>query len=275
MLYSLKEMQNLTVGARDGAIGRVKDLYFDDRTWVIRYAIVDTGTWLSGREVLISPFSMGPPVWKTRVLPVTITREQVRLSPDIDTDKPVSRQHEMAYLGYYGYPYYWSGAGLWGDGIYPGSMVNGIAFAGSDIAYTRAVAASARRTSVADRALHEHDDPHLRSCATVRGYHLHANDGEIGHVSDFLVDEHTWAVQYLVVNTSNWWLGHEVLLAPDWLTEVSWLRATVSVDFHRQQIKDAPPYDSEVLLTREAESQIYGHYGRPGYWSAPSERAVA
>ncbi len=275
MLHSVREMQQLTRGAVDGPIGRVRDLYFDDAAWVIRYVVVDTGAWLSGREVLISPYSTGTADWEGRVLPAGISKEQVRQSPAIDTDKPVSRQHEMGYLGYYGYPYYWGGSGLWGAGIYPGSMLNGTAFAGSDIAYTRAVAANARETTAADAAQRQHEDPHLRSCETVKGYHIHASDGEVGHVSGFLIDEHSWAIQYLVVNTSNWWLGHEVLVAPEWIAEVSWLRAMVTVDLNREQIKSAPAYDSSMPLSRDAEAGIHRHYGRRGYWTGHPERAVA
>src|SRR5665213_2117878 len=131
MLRSMKDLEGYAIRATDGDIGHVKDLYFDDDKWVIRYLVVETGTWLSSRKVLISPFAVGDPDWAARVLPVSITKEQVKNSPDIDTDKPVSRQHEMQYLGYYGYPYYWGGAGFWGAGVYPSMMVMGIGFAGS------------------------------------------------------------------------------------------------------------------------------------------------
>ena len=107
----------------------MKDFYFDDLAWVVRYLVVETGSWLSSRKVLISPIAIGHPDWAERVLPVSITKEQVKNSPDIDTDKPVSRQHEMQYLGYYGYPSYWGGAGLWGSGAYPGAMLTGVGYA--------------------------------------------------------------------------------------------------------------------------------------------------
>jgi hypothetical protein len=257
MLRSVKDLEKFTIGATDGAIGRVKDFYFDDSAWVVRYLVVDTGAWLVGRDVLISPYSVGAPNWEGKVLPVTITREQVKNSPHIETDKPVSRQNEMTYLGYYGYPYYWGGGGMWGTGGYPGMMLPGSAYAG---------------TIVEDA--HKNDDPHLRSCNAVKGYHIDAKDGEIGHVQGFLVDERSWALQYLVVDTSNWWLGHAVLLSPHWIEEVSWPDSKVTVDLKRQALQDAPVYDPTVLLTRKDERAIYRHYGRTAYWSE-DERAVA
>ena len=131
MLRSIKDLEGFAVGATDGTIGHVKDFYFDDRAWIVRYLVVDAGAWLSSRKVLISPISIGRPDWAERLLHVSITKEQVRQSPDIDTDKPVSRQHEMQFSGYYGYPYYWGGSGYWGGGMYPNMMLPGCGGFGS------------------------------------------------------------------------------------------------------------------------------------------------
>lgn len=274
MLRSVSDLETFRIGASDGTIGSVKDLYFDDDAWVIRYVVVDTGGWLGGREVLISPFSIGTPDWDEQILPVTITKEQVEHSPLIDTDKPVSRQQETGYLGYYGYPYYWGGTGLWGEGAYPGDMLGGVAFP-SDAAYTKAQAANDRAALAQDERRHAHDDPHLRSCTAVKGYHLHATDGDIGHVQGFLVDERTWAIRYLIVNTGNWWLGHQVLVAPAWIEEVSWEHSKVTTSLNRQQITDAPVYDAEGQLSRGDEESIYRHYGRRGYWLDDKALAAA
>src|SRR5680860_1407906 len=125
MLRSMNDLEDCVIRATDGIIGQVKDLYFDDKAWVIRYFVVDTGTWLSSRKVLISLIAIGHPDWTENEVPVSITKEQVKNSPAIDTDKPVSRQHEMTFLEYYGYPYYWGGVGLWGSEMYPGTLVTG------------------------------------------------------------------------------------------------------------------------------------------------------
>jgi len=264
MLRSAKEMQGYVVNATDGEIGNVKDFYFDDEKWVIRYLVVETGGWLSSRKVLVSPIAVGTPDWQQKLLPVSISREQVKKSPDIDTDQPVSRQHEMAYSGYYDYPYYWGGGGYWGGGMYPYLMMPG--YSGLAAPYSNS---GEGRSEMAQResARNENDDPHLRSCNVVVGYHIQASDGDIGHVAGMLIDEQTWAVRYLIIDTSNWWLGHQVLIAPQWIESMNWLDETVAVSVTRQAIKDAPVYDSQATMSREAEDQLYQHYGQAGYWT--------
>jgi len=267
MLRSLNDLEGYAIRATDGLIGHAKDFYFDDEAWVVRYLVVETGSWLSSRKVLISPIAIGQPSWTDKVLAVSITREQVKNSPDIDTDKPVSRQHEMEYFGYYGYyPYYWGGAGLWGGGIYPGTMLMDAGYAGCGADYVTAQAEQARVAREAGQ--HENDDPHLRSGNAVIKYHIEASDGGIGHVQGLLLDDEIWAVRYLVVDTSNWWLGHQVLIAPKWIQIVSWFERTVSVNLTRQSVKDAPAYHSAATLDRDSEISLHKHYKRTGYWAS-------
>lgn len=273
MLRSQKDFEKCVIGATDGDIGQVKDLYFDDHDWVVRYLIVDTGSWLSSRKVLISPISIQEPDWAAHKLAAAITRDQVENSPEIDTDKPVSRQHEVQYLGYYGYPNYWGGAGMWGAGMIPVGMYPGYA--------TLARRTPEREQVIADRTRAEHerhrnDDPNLRSCAAVIGHHIHATDGEVGHVEGFLVDDQTWAICYLVVNTSNWWLGHKVLISPQWIDAVDWSDQTVRVDLTREAVKAAPVFDPSVEFDRHGETELHTHHGRAPYWQTDStlERAI-
>ena len=274
MLRSVKEMEGYAVDATDGVVGHVKDFYLDDAKWVIRYLVVDTGGWLSSRKVLISPIAVGTPDWEQKLLPVSISKEQVRNSPAIDTAQPVSRQHEIAYVGYYGYPNYWGGDGYWGGAMVPSLMMSADGgFGGSDagpgdvqrdLARSEAQRSEMARTESARQA---QDDPHLRSCNAVIGYHIQASDGDIGHVAGMLVDEQTWAVRYLVVDTSNWWLGHQVLISPQWIEGMNWLDETVDVAMTRQAIKDSPVYDAQAAMSHEAEDRLYKHYGRVGYWT--------
>jgi len=264
MLRNLNDLENYKISATDGEIGKVTDFYFEDDAWVVRYFVVDTGTWLSSRKVLISPISVQHPDWNAKTLPVSITQEQVRKSPDFDTDKPVSRQNEEQYMGYYGYPAYWGGGGMWGEGLYPYAMVPGYAGYGVDrVERERELEAYLRD----ERARHRNDNPHLRSSKAVTGYHIHAIDGDIGHVSGFLVDDETWAIRYLLVDTSNWWVGHKVLVAPPWIKGVHWSDQTVSVDLSRDAIKNAPPYETTVVWSRDQDVALYRHHGRTGYWA--------
>lgn len=267
MLRNTKDFDNFAIRATDGEIGKITDMYFDDDAWVLRYFVVETGSWLSSRKVLISPASVEKPDWHGKTLPVSITKSRVSDSPDIDTDMPVSRQNEEQYLSYYGYPYYWGGTGLWGDSMYPYDVPmhisNGVGWAERQREDEAALAN--------ERARHRNDDPHLRSCAVVNGYHVHASDGEIGHISGFLVDESTWAIRYLVVDTSNWWMGHSVLIAPAWISNVSWSDKAVSVNLSRDAVKTSPPYDPKVVLDRDWEQTMHKHYGRNAYWFKADE----
>ncbi len=273
MLRSMKDLEDCAIRATDGIIGQMKDLYFDDKAWVIRYLVVDAGTWLSSRKVLISPIAIGHPDWTEKVLPVSITKEQVKNSPSIDTDKPVSRQHEMQYLGYYGYPFYWGGPGLWGGSAYPGMLMTG--YSGFDSVQPAVRPEAEEAYARAEEARHRDDDPHLRSYKAVTGCHIEATDGDIGHVQGLLVDEETWAIRYMIVDTSNWWLGHQVLIAPQWIAALNWPDATVSVNVTRQAVKDAPVYDPAVQLDRRQEIGIHKHYVRPGYWVGEENREAA
>ena len=269
MLQNIKELYGHKLAALDGDIGHVKDFYFDDEAWVIRYVIVDTGTWLSSRKVLISPISIGQPDWEQKVLPVSITKQQVKNSPDIDTRKPVSRQHEMGYLSYYGYQNYWGGAGLWGEVPYPSKMMPGYSSTPADRRPAQPKAEKA--AALQEMPQHRDEDPHLRSCKEMIGYHIQATDGEIGHVQGLLVDEQTWAIRFLVVDTNNWWLDHWVLVAPQWIKKLSWSDTTVSLDLTRHDVKNSPEYDSADEPERKQELGIYKHHGRPVHWVAEAE----
>ncbi|MEO7889701.1 MAG: PRC-barrel domain-containing protein [Vicinamibacterales bacterium] len=260
MLRSVKDLKGYAIKATDGDVGRVHDFYFDDEAWAIRYLIVDTGSWLPGRRVLISPIAIGHPDWSARRLPISLTKTQVKDGPDIDTEEPVSRQHEVNYFGYYGYPYYWGGTGVWGMGAYPGYLMT-----------APAVLPQSQTQAGAEATEHDSADSHLRSIKEVTGYHIQASDGEIGHVEDFLVDDETWAIRYIVVDTSNWWGGNTVLLAPPWIQRVSWSDSKAFVDLTRESVESAPRYESAAHVDRQQEAALYEHYGRRDYWTADAE----
>lgn len=273
MLRSMKDLEGYAIHATDGLIGHVEDFYFDDDAWVVRYLVVDTGPWLSSRKVLISPIAIGHPNWLERTLNVALTKKQVMKSPEIDTKKPVSRQQEIEQLAHYGYPFYWGGPGAWGWGAYPDLMLTGAGPGASDAEYQSAQTREV--LAMVDAQKRRHEDPHLRSCREVLNYHIVAVDGDIGHVQGFLFDDETWSVRYLIVDTNNWWLDHTVVIVPQWIEDVSWLDATVTVNLTRQAVKEAPPYDSTLQLDREREVDIYLHYGRTGYWGTERKREAA
>lgn len=86
-----------------------------------------------------------------------------------------------------------------------------------------------------------------------------------------MVDDAKWSIRYLILDTSNWWLGHQVLVSPEWINSVSWVDSTVTVDLQREQVRNDPPYDPIQPFRRESEGMLYGHYHLGDYWRGPPE----
>jgi hypothetical protein len=246
MLRKAKTLKGYTLDSLDGEMGKAKEFYFDDQHWTVRYLVADTGHWLTGRQVLISPYALVAVMQEEQQIAVGLTRSQIENSPSLDSDKPVSRQFEEAYYGYYGWPLYWDGSLMWGS--YPDLVRDGEAWV--------KVAQENRKAW----------DPHLRSMHEVGGYHIQASDGEMGHVEDFIIDDETWAIRYLIIDTQNWWPGKKVLVSPQWIERVSWSESKVFVNLSRKAIKQAPEYTDWSKLTREFEIDLHQYYERQGYW---------
>jgi len=247
MLRSLKALVNYKVSATDGEIGNVEDFYFDDDRWTVRYLVVDTkGRWSERREVLISPLAFEGADWATQHFRLSLTREKVKNSPGIDLDKPVSRQHEEDYSDYYSWPYYWGFNGLWGTWASPRAL--------------------ARSKDEEPRVARHGGDPHLRCVCDVVGYRIHGSDGDLGHVHDFIADDDTWAIRYLVVDTSRWWFGKSVLIGTTWIERIEWLDSKVYVSLSKQAIRKSPGWRPDQPVNREYEVRLYDYYGRPAYW---------
>jgi sporulation protein YlmC with PRC-barrel domain len=244
MLRSVKSIQGYSVQTTDGTIGHVDDVYFDDVKWTIRHLVVETGSWLNNRKVLITPFALDRTNWATRTLTVRMSTEKVKNSPLVDTDRPISRQHEAEYFDYHSWPYYWAASGMWGGS--PGMMMPALASLESE-----------RRAPN-----HPPGDCHLRSAREVIGYHMHATDGEMGHVDDFVADDESWRIRYMVVDTSNWWLGKKILVAPEWVTAVRWLDRMASVALPREIIRKSPAWNLEIPISPQYETQLVAYYGR-------------
>jgi hypothetical protein len=253
MLQSIKKLAHIRILATDEEFGSVKEVYFDDEQWVVRYVVVDTGGWLGGRSVLISPYAVQSIDWPRRALFVNLTREQVEGSPGIDTDKPVSRQQEAEYHRYYGYPQYWQSATFWAWGAMPVTAAPDPQLREEEEARQRA---DARRAGA---------DAHLRSSSVVVGYHIEASDDLIGHVADLLFDEQTWAIRYLIVDTRNWLHGKHVLVSPQWIRAVNWSERTLSVALKRRDIEQSPAYDPEHAPSSQDERALRRHYSRSHY----------
>jgi hypothetical protein len=243
VLRRLNALQGFAVRASDGEVGTVHDFYFDDEHWTVRYLVVDTGVWL-GRRVLVSPVSLRRPDWSRRSFEVAVTRSQIEAGPTADLHQPVSRQYETAYASYYGYSPYWSAPGVWPAAAYPGM------YADPPVAYARD---AAERDAMTAQATGGAEDRHLRSVREVTGYHLRAEDGEIGHVDDFLADEDRWQIRYLDVDTSNWIGGRSVAIPRRSLARINWADRTLGVRLTRAQVEHSPRVEALGDAVRELD----------------------
>jgi len=229
MLRSIKQLYGDRLGASDGEIGHVKDFYFDDRNWAIRYMIADTGSWLPGRQVLISPHSLGRIDRAGTVLSANLTRKQIEESPSIESHKPVSRQYEEDYYRYHGFPYYWQGDGLWGMSGFPILELPAKPFP-SELAATNGPQL-------------ERADAHLRSTQAVSGYHLQASDGMLGHICDFMIDAQSWAIGQLMIKIGHRFSGKEVQIPTKTVERISYEESTVFVNVTREAVERGSTHD--------------------------------
>jgi hypothetical protein len=238
--------------AEDGTIGKVKDLLFDDEHWTIRYVVADSGQWLPGRKVLLSPASVRSPDWESRTLDVHLTKKQIQEAPGLDEHAPVSRQFERQLNEYYAIPHYWGGLYTWGGGAAPMDLYN--------------TSVRAQPVEPTPSELPDEEESRLRSVHEVTGYHIEAEDGEIGHLDDFIMDDVSWTIRYLVIKTRNWLPGRRVLLAPDWARNINWYDADIAFRLTREQIRNSPEFDPQQPVNRAYEETLYNYYGQPVYW---------
>ena len=226
MLRSIKQLYGDKLGASDGELGHVKDFYFDDQKWAVRYLVVDTGSWLTGRQVLIAPHAFGNLRQTGKILLVNLTRKQIEKSPSIESHKPVSRQFEDEYYRYYGWPSYWQGDALWGAGGFPGLSRPASLLPGED--------------STASVLPQTPADIHLRSAQAVSGYLVKASDGLVGQVCDFMVDDKNWAIHHLVVKIGHRFSGKEAPVLASKVMRISYEESTVFVSLTKKAVEQNP-----------------------------------
>lgn len=239
----------------DEELGKIHDFYFDRDEWQVRYMVADIGSWFSGRRVLIDPLSLRTPDWQSSMLPVNLTKDQVKASPEIDLAAPVTRQHESDLRGYYGWPTYWTTPMLAGGGM--------IAPAPTPVPDTR-TGYNVPEEVVA--AMEQSDESGLYSVRDTQGYTIEATDDGIGHVDDFLVDDQSWHIRYLLIDTGNWLPGRKVLISPRWVNSVDWSEGRVYVNVSKAQVKQSPEYDPAQPLEQTYERDLHRYYGYPEYW---------
>lgn len=247
LLRNVNELSYYVLQASDGQIGRCKDFLYSENDWAIRYMVADTRKWLPGRKVLISTEALETPDWERKIFPVDMTKTQIRESPPLESDQPVSRQLETRVSAHAGMPYYWLGSGNLGAIANPDWMP----------------------PDAADKERLERNFSELgrlRSADEVIGYYIQAQDGEIGHVEDLLVDDQNWMVRYMIIDTRNWLPGRKVILSPNWAHEISWRNRHVAVARTREQVKQAPEFNPSLPVDRGYETRLHTYYDMPPYW---------
>ncbi|GGM42743.1 hypothetical protein GCM10011351_30870 [Paraliobacillus quinghaiensis] len=248
------------VSASDGELGGVKDIYFDDKLWTVRYLVVDTRKWLPGKKVLLSPISFDHVDIENGSLNVLASKETIKNAPNRDEDEPVSKQAEMELFNYYGWPNYSFGLGgvvgpgPWGGYTYPQELVD------------------AQNRGVLQDGVSEDDanEPNLRSVNEIDGsffgYDVEASDGEIGHVTDFVIDDKNWKIYYIVVDTKGLLTSEHILLSTDWISNVEWESKKVSIDLNKEQFKKIKEFKTNEPITRAYEEELYSRLGKAKYW---------
>jgi hypothetical protein len=238
MLNKAKTLIGYKLNSRDGEIGKIREFCFDDHYWTIRYLVVDTGNWLTGRQVLISPYALLAVNEEEKYISINLTKKQIEDCPSIDSGKPVSRQFEEAYYAYFGYPLYWDGPYRWGADPY-------------------IIRSFEKEKNLTQRK--NVWDPYLRNTLGITGHVIQTSDGEIGYIDDFIIDDETWAINYLVINKQNWWAGKKVLVSTQCLESVSWRESKVSINLHPETIKQSLENTEKSLLTRDYETELHRH----------------
>ena len=255
MLRKTRDLKGARLGARDGEIGHLNDFYFDDARWTVRYLLVDTGKWLPSTKVLISPLKAKTIHFAAhKVIEVDLDKEQIRHSPSVEEHKPVSQQFQDKIPTQLLWPDYWVGPLIWE----PANVQRGVI---PEVGHAEPLA--------------DNEESHLQSAEAVSGYAIQALDHHFGHVEQFIVDDESWDIRYLVVDLRNWLPGKRTLLAPQWVASVNWLEARVYIDFDRATIQRSPAYDPILPISREYESRLFDHYNRKPYWNRDSEITFA
>jgi hypothetical protein len=249
MLLSAKKLEGYTIQARDGEIGRISNLYFEEHEWTIRYLVVDVGSWLQRQQLLLIPAAVEGIDTEERKLIMSLTLEQIKNSPDIDTKPTVEREKEMALHQYYQWQPYWNlgPVGMGDAGIYPVHPL------GSATGVPGAPPAGIPRETLEhgthiSQAIREEDNEGrvaLRGTAEVIDYDIEAIDGGIGTLSDLLIDDEYWYIPYLIVDTGKWLPGKKVMVSPDYISAIRWRTATIYANVDRESIEHSPAYDPD------------------------------
>lgn len=218
------QLSHYAIHATDGDIGGCQDILIDDEQWIVRYVVADTNTWLPlSRKVVISPVSIDNIDTEAQTISVTLTKEALKNSPSLEHHQPISRKYESLLYKYFGYGYYWTGPGAWGEYAHPLELVDNYAL---------------------EHAKLDETSTHLRSCDELTGYTVTLSDGQEGHVDDFIIQLPMWSLSHLVINLNDWLPGGKrVKIDCRHITGVDWVAHTVELDISKKELEGATAAD--------------------------------
>jgi hypothetical protein len=235
MLWNTATMKGYAVSASDGYLGAVSDLLFDDASWEMRWLVVSTRDWFPSHQVLLPVSALGYPDPGRQQFIVTLTRQQIQDSPRADWDPPVSRQTEVGRQNLDGHDLCWAN-----------SCADTGTITAQCLLLNHAVAGPSAGRGV--EPLPKPNDPHLRSIEDIIGHRVHAVDGLIGHVDDFLIEDRDWRIRYIKVDTRNWGPDCRVLLSPRLIRKLDWQTRLVHLDVDRQTIEHGPQGNAAATI---------------------------
>ncbi len=252
MNFLLEDLIGYKIEAEDGHIGTVHDVLFDDEAWVVRYVVVDTGGWLLGRKVLVSPEAAHEPDEGHKTLQVKLTKQQVKDSPEVPIDPPLSREEEAQYRDHYRWPDYWDNV----EAFDRNAMVNIAPEAMS-------LGTVAPAPPVAPPIPEVVADPMLRSARVIRGYKIHCGaDEDVGEVTDFVIDGQAWTVPFLVVKLKDKDAADHVLIPASSIRRTGWKDKAIELDYESATVNSAPHFDETVKRDKLFLDGVATHYDR-------------
>lgn len=271
MLHKAHTLIGTKIHATDGEMGHIEDFYFDDAKWMVRYMIVRTGSWFSGKRVMLAPSTIRDVIWEKHSIFVNLSQEQITKSPDLNMEMPVTREQEIELVQQLNYPDFWSGTpGPIDDAISTmgfaatGVAVMGTGPAGSPPEVPDEIASDIYSTDISNSSMLGPDSSNtaegeveasvtraaqagamgvqLHEVKRLTGFHVVGNDEPVGKVSDFMIDDESWQIPSLLVDTTAWWPGGEVLVATDLITGITPSHSQVHINATRDQVKGSPEY---------------------------------
>ena len=234
MLFNIHSLLGLSLSATDGEAGKIEEIYFDDRSWEIRYLVVKTGHWLSGRKVLISPLAFDRSPWDGRTFPVNLTKNQILNSPEMDTNRPLSVQDTRSLNEYYRWQQF---------------IDNGF--------YAPMHCDQPDLTEKPSIHCPSADNFHLRSTRETRGFRIHAKDGEIGFVSGFIVENESWEIVYLLVVAKSIFGDQKILISVQDIRKIKWTESKIYLDISVKAVEQCRTFDGSRIINPETVSTVY------------------